>query len=457
MKNVLVTVVLTSAIVAVCQQQPTQPTQPGQTVPRQSGQTQQASTSVQPKVIKDPAEYDAYMKAFNMQDPAQKAMAMEVFVKQYPQSVVLTDALEQAMDGYERANDQAQTPAERERFHAKVEETARQMLQIVPNHIRALALVVVLERAKDPAALGESCTDATRGLQQLTSWTKPEGVTDAEFNKLRAQMAGVFNRASGACALQKNDFAGARTFYQKVFDPKNLEDIYQLAVADLRMDPIDPNGFWYGAKALSLLANDTNKEKFSKFVHSKYQKYHGQTDDWDKFAGVVASQSSPPTDIAALIPPAPTACEVAVDVSKKNKPEKLSLRDRAFILSQADCSSANLEAAEKVWKSIQAMEKGGTAMLVIPVKVILATDNSVDVAIVDEDNPSPDKADVHVELKKPLLQLPAPGTMTKVTGFITKYTPKPFMFTMEKGELAGTGANTPKHAAPRPRAQKHMG
>src|SRR5260370_7797171 len=56
------------------------------------------------KVIKDPAEYNAYIAALNTPDPAVKAAAMEAFVKQYPASIVKIDALEQAMAAHQQAN-----------------------------------------------------------------------------------------------------------------------------------------------------------------------------------------------------------------------------------------------------------------------------------------------------------------------------------------------------------------
>jgi hypothetical protein len=56
----------------------------------------------QQKTIKDPAEYNAYIAALNINDPKQKAAAMEAFVSQYPNSVVKIDAMEQAMAAYQR-------------------------------------------------------------------------------------------------------------------------------------------------------------------------------------------------------------------------------------------------------------------------------------------------------------------------------------------------------------------
>jgi len=438
MKKVLLMVVLALTAVAVAQQ-PTQPTPP------------QGSTPQSQKVIKDPAEYQAYVTALNMTDPAQKAAAMEAFAKQYPQSVVLTDALEQAMAAYQQGS-----PPNT----AKVEEMGKRILQLQPNHIRALAVVVALDRAKatngDKAALQESCTYTQTGLQQLPTWQKPQEISEADFEKMKNQMGQIFNGAAGFCALNNKDYNNARSFYLKAIqnDPNDLQDTYQLAISYLETDPVDLRGFWYGAKALSLAGNNAAAvNAIAPYVKGKYKKYHGKGDDWNQFAATVAPQTTPPPpgELAKLIPPAPTPCDFAVQAARDNPPDQLSFSDKEFILSKANCSPANKEAADKIWQSIQTLEKNGEARLEIPVKVISATTDALEVAVSD-DNQAANKADMHVILEKPVTKPPAAGAMTKVTGVITNYTPDPFMFTMEKGGLPT--AKPPVHHGPSKKGKK---
>src|SRR6266571_7720238 len=174
MKRVLVTFVLALTTAAWGQgstpsQQP--PAQPAGQPPAAGGD--QANTPTSQKVIKDPAEYNAYITALNTTDPAAKGQAMEAFVAQYPNSIVKIEALEQAMGAYQQASNQQ-----------KVEQIARQILQIEPNNVRALAIVVYLERAqiKDAASGAKARTDAERGLQELQNW-KPADVSAAEMEK----------------------------------------------------------------------------------------------------------------------------------------------------------------------------------------------------------------------------------------------------------------------------------
>jgi len=445
MKKVLLTVVLALVTVGVAQQ-----TQPGQQPP--AGQPGQP-TAPQQKVIKDPGEYNAYVTALNMQDPTQKAAAMEAFVKQYPQSVVYTDALEQAMAAYQQLGNTA-----------KVVEKAKQILALNANNIRALAIITAIDRniatqggPQAQTAMTEGCADAQTGIQQLPSWQKPEGMSDADFGKLQTQMADIFNGAAGFCALQKKDYPGARPYYEKAFqiDPSNLQDVYQLSVALLEMNPMDVNGLWYCSKAIALAQQTNNTQAVQGMVNyckAKYKKFHGGEDGWDQLVASTATETKLPADFTTRIKPAPTPCDLAVQAVQQNDPASLGFSDKEFILSKAGCSPANKDAADKVWKSIQDMEKNGEARLEIPVKVISATNDAIEAAVSD-DNQQTNKADMHIVLEKPITKPPAPGTMTKIVGVITSYTPDPFMFTMEKGALPAA-KTTPVHHPVRKKKKK---
>jgi tetratricopeptide (TPR) repeat protein len=433
MKRVLVTFVLALTTAALGQgssrsQQPPATQPPATQQPATTDQ--QANVPTSQKVIKDPAEYNAYITALNTTDPTAKGAAMEAFVAQYPNSIVKIDALEQAMGAYQQANNQQ-----------KVEQIARQILTIEPNNVRALAIVVYIERGqiKDPASGQKARADAERGLQELPNWKNPEGVSPADFEKMRNQMMGIFAGTAAFGALQQKDYANARKYYEEALkvDPSDLGNNYQISIALLESNPSDPLGFWYGAKALSI-AQKQNPQAFqawSPYFLSRYKKYHGNTDDWNQRMATAATQTAPPADFVASIPLAPTPCDLAAQAVQQNDPGTLSFSDWELVLSCRDKTPANKDAAEKVWAAIQAKEKNGEARLRIPVKVIAASDTStMDVAISD-DNQAANKADMRVTMDKPMTKLPAVGSMVDVIGVISQYTPDPFMFTMTKGEL----------------------
>jgi hypothetical protein len=421
MRKVLVTLALTLAVFAQgnAQQPP--------------ADQSQANVPANQKVIKDQAEYNAYMAALNLpsantQDASKKGAAMEAFIAQYPNSVVKTDALDQAMAAYQAAGNQA-----------KVLEIANKILEVNPNNVRTLAIVTAMERASaTPDKAAKIRADGEKGLAALDTWKPPEGMSDADFQTMKKQMTAIFAGAAGFGALQAKDYAAAEGYYQKsiAIDPTNLQDVYQMGVAALESNPIDKKGFWYIAKAYSLAPAGQAKTQIAAYGKFKYKKYHGSYDGWDQYLASAAGQSAPPAEIA--ISPAPSPQEVACNVVKDNDPATLSFSDWEYILQYRDSGAAcNKEAAEKVWQVIQNKQKdakGDSAKLKIPVKVISADQNSIQAAIT-EDNQNSNVADLKITMDKPMTKPPAAGSSIEIIGVLSDYTPSPFMFVMTQGEL----------------------
>jgi tetratricopeptide (TPR) repeat protein len=390
-----------------------------------------AHAAVGGKVIKDAAEYNDYISALNIADPAIKAGAMEAFVSKYPASVVKLDALEQAMSAYQRAGNTA-----------KLEEIANRTLELKSDHVRALAVVTLLRRARatqgDAPALVALAEGARRGLDALAQWTKPADVSDDAFAAMRKQMTSVFNGALGFIMLQAKDYASARHYYQLAFasDPNNLQDVYQFGIADLQAEPMEVDGLWYIAKATALAKdNEAAQQRIGDYGKARYKKYHGSEDGWQELLAATAGQSAPPPDFGKRIKPAPAPAEVAVEAVRQNDVADMSFSDWEFILNQRDASPANKEAAAKVWDQIQALQKNGTARLKIPVKIVAATKDTIKAAI-SEDNQKNNKADLLAVLKTPPTTLPSPGATAEIIGSIVDYQTNPVVFIMRDGELA---------------------
>ena len=262
------------------------PADPGELHPKRVDQSQ--------KVIHDPAEYNAYIAALNLTDSRQKAAAMEDFVTRYPKSVVMTDALAQAMAAYQASGNAA-----------KVGEMATRLLVAEPDNLRALAILVFLARdcATRALATGKELSHlAQRGLAALPEWQEAQGASLPDAAKLRDQMAAIFAGAAGWGALQARDYAAARQFYEKALaiNPKNVPDIYQLAITDLEMTPMDPNGFWYCGKAISItqLQNKAAAAGMSPFCKAKFKWDGGNLEEWDRLVSNTEKDSAPPADFA---------------------------------------------------------------------------------------------------------------------------------------------------------------
>ncbi len=198
-------------------------------------------------VIKDPAEYKAYTAAINTPDATARAEALEAFVQQYPKSVVLTDALEGEMAAWQAAGDSKQ-----------VMKVAKRLLAADQGNIRALGIVVALDRVNaqkgDLDALNEMCQDASGGMLAVPMWRQPANMAPADYVALSKLLNDIFVGAEGYCAVQEKNYSQARDWLGRALkiDSTNVQDTYQLAVADLESTPLDPDGFWYCARGIHL-------------------------------------------------------------------------------------------------------------------------------------------------------------------------------------------------------------
>ncbi|MGA3213790.1 MAG: hypothetical protein ABSD20_20985 [Terriglobales bacterium] len=243
----------------------------------------QAAAPAKKVEIKDPAEFTAYDNASKEPSDAAKAAAFEGFLTQYPNSVVKVSVLEQLMGAYEKTGN---VP--------KLKETANRLLDVDQNSLRALALIAYLDRQTATSGkpedmqktLAEAVKYAERGLQAEQAATKPDGVSDADFQKLKTETSAIFNGVIGFAALQNKDFGSAQSHLQDAVNanPTNLADLYPLAIAYLAgwpspqaatPPPTAAQGIWYLARAAAISPDATQKAGILKYGHSLYTKYHG--------------------------------------------------------------------------------------------------------------------------------------------------------------------------------------
>ncbi len=402
-----------------------------QSVAQAAGQPAQSGQTAQKKEIKDPAEYNAYVNAYQQQNPVMKAQALEAFLQTYPNTVMKEDALELLMVAYQQAND-AQ----------KALDAATRVLQANPNNIRALALLAYNYRAmasqggpQMQANLAKAKQYGQQGLQALQNMKKPDGMSDADFTKLHNETGAIFDGAVGFAALQAKDYATAQKDMQEAVADEsqpNIADIYPLATADLEAKPLNPAGFWFIVRA-AMLAQGAGQQQILDYGKKKYIRYHGSDQGWDDIVTQAKASTSvmPPAGFAVTqyIPPSPA--EQAADLVKSKNPTQMSFAEWELVLS-----SGNQQAADTVWNAI----KGKAVKL--GANVISATASSVQLAGSDDDIEAK-KADIALTMEKPIPSrlMPTVGTLMTFQGTVSTYTPNPFMMNMTEGILLDKNGN----------------
>ena len=150
--------------------------------------------------IKDPAEYNAYTNAVGQSSPAAKASAIEQFLQQYPNSSVKEEMLTQLMAAYEQAGN-----ADKEL------DAANRLLAVNPNNLRALTLVVYME--KKATTDQTKLDDAAAKAKQALAAPKPATLSDADYEKLKAATTPIFEDAIATDAAAKKDYKSAIDAY----------------------------------------------------------------------------------------------------------------------------------------------------------------------------------------------------------------------------------------------------
>jgi len=425
MKTSLVAIVIMFAGIASSQQATTQP----QTQTAAPAQAQPAAAQPQQKKeIKNPAEYNAYVGALQQTDPTAKISGLEAFLTQYPNSVMKEDAMELLMGAYQQTGNQA-----------KVIDAANRLLAVNPNNVRALALLAYSERAAQKWA--DAKKHAEQGLTALDTMTKPDGVSDADFQKQKTQLGALLESVAGFSALQLKDNATAEKDLRAAVeaDPSNVENVYPLALASLTATPEDDvNGLFFIARAINLVKDPAGKAQITKFGHAKYVKYHGSDEGWNELLAMTATTTLPPAGftIKQYVPPTPA--QQAADLVKSKAPKDMSFAEWELVLSAGAPADA-----EKVWSAIKGvpLQMEGTVIKAAPTELQIAA---------SQDDIDAKRADIVITMGGtiPAKLMPQEGSTLDFEGTPGSYTPSPFVMTMEKGALL-------TKAAPKPAVHHH--
>jgi tetratricopeptide (TPR) repeat protein len=386
----------------------------------------QPAAAPQKKEIKDPAEYNAYVNAVQQADPAAKISGLEAFLVQYPNSVMKPDALEILMSSYQKTGDAA-----------KMSDAANRLLQADPNNVRALALLAYGSRSAQKWP--DARQYAERGLAALPSMTKPDGVSDADFQKQKTELGGLLNSVAGFSALQMKDSATAQKdlLAAVTANPTNLEDVYPLALSYLTANPPDTvNGLFFIARAANL-AQGAGQTQITNYGKSVYTKYHGSDQGWDDVLAAAKANPLPPANftVAKYVPPTPA--EQCTDLLKTKAPKDMSFAEWELCLSKG-----KPEDSDKVWSAIKGVP------LQMEAQVISADPNTVQLAGSSDDIDAK-RADITLTMDGPIPAklMPKEGGPLDFQGTPVSFTPDPFVVTMEKGALL-TKAGPPTHKAP---------
>jgi hypothetical protein len=223
-------------------------------------------------------------------------------------------------------------------------------------------------------------------------------------------------------------------------NPNDLANIYPLAISLLESKPLNVAGFWWGAKAIDLAANNPQVQaQIQKYVQTKYENYHGGDDGWQQILQQAATQNAPPQGFAVTQEtPATQAAKLYQEAPINGNCKNGDPATWEFLFQNADPTLA-----DKCLGEIKGQPFAFEA------KVISATATELMLAAAEDDIAS-NTADTQVVMTAaiPAKIMPKVGSMTGVQAIPQSYDKQPYMLHMTDGKLVATHKPAPAHRRP---------
>jgi hypothetical protein len=348
--------------------------------------------------IKDPAEFNAYQMAITQSDPKAKAVALESFLKTYPQSVVKQAVLDLLVDTYQGLKDPDNELS-----------AATRLLQVDPNNLKAILYSVLIKKSQcGKTSDAQTCDDAAALAQKGLTAPKAAAVAGDDWKKLTGAAYPIFHSAIALDdAISKKDFKAAEDEYTKELmlftddqsKTQGLADTLQLATAyslpGAGQDLV--KAVWFFARVWDF-APPAYKTQIEPKLEYYYKKFHGALDGLDAIKTAAAATTFPPGTYK--IDPAKTPAEQIHDLLASTPDlNTLALADKETVLALG-----TKDDADKLWALLKDKETP------VPGIVIEATASVIKVAVT-QDAKDAKIADFIVNLKAPLAdkEIPAVG------------------------------------------------
>ena len=374
--------------------------------------------------ITDVAEYNFYVSTLNEKTPATKLQLLDQFLTKYPNTVVKEQALEVKMNTLQQVG-QSSEPA------------ARQLLEVNPNHLRALFWVSYFfyqtPLSPDDPALEKKLSAggefARRGIEQLSKF-QPPNVSAEDLEKQKNTFEAIFRQASGVVADIRKKYDEAQSEYRRAAElsPQDGGLFYRLGNAYIaqRPDPKYNEAFWAFARAATMdgagALQPAGRQQVDDYLRKIYEQYHGPDEEGlTQLKQQAKAQPFPPDGFKVL-----SKAEVAA--AAPVVPEELSFDEIRDMLLKMEAKG------EELWEKMKGMSlefRGG---------IISATPRrrarTVRIVVLAKTaQKDPGKGyDVELTLAEPARRVPV-GQIVRFAGMANSYQPDPFVLSMVDGKI----------------------
>jgi tetratricopeptide (TPR) repeat protein len=237
-------------------------------------------------------EQSAFRSANQGSDGTAKAVKLESFLKQYPNSVFEEQVLEALLDTYKRVGDLSKYAA-----------TATRLLEKNPDNLMGLWAEAKLFSYTGPYgpdafsdAYKENLELAKRGLRILDALSTPPGASATISEKQKSEMRSAFNFVAGSIYVRTKEFNDAQRYLRPAIeaDSNNFGGAYDLALAYFSSNPPAPaQGLFFLARAWNLMP-ENGRQRLDAYGAEQCIKYYGSDRSWPSVKSIAKSRTTPP-------------------------------------------------------------------------------------------------------------------------------------------------------------------
>jgi hypothetical protein len=423
-----------------------------QTPAAQAPAGQAPAAGAQPaKNYKDRAEYDLYLKITQTTDPKARLELLNTWQDKYPTSDYAPDRLTFFVItlGQLAQSD----PTQRQPLITK----AQEQLKTDPNNFRALSAIALWGPAvggnsPSPELLSQVET-AARGVVSNADATfdpskKPANVSQADFDKIKAQSVAIAHNSLAWVAVSKKDNATAEKEYIASLttnpDQGNISAVLGRLLYDEKKVP---EALFSYARAAQYsgpgsAVPDSGRAQLLDFFNKAYKGYHGSADGADKLLEQAKTSALPPSGFTIGSATEAANKEVAAIQARLDSDPGFKLWysiRQSLTGDQGDSFFTNSMKGVEVPAGANGVQNFSGTVISIepadkPTKVTLGVDD-------------PTKADATLTFSKPLaasaLDKIKVGQKLEFDGVVASYTKDPYMLTFDDPTVPGVQTTAP--------------
>lgn len=221
-------------------------------------------------------EYNAYMKAHSETDNQQKIKLLDDFASKYPSSALNIYIYSDYYNTYYNLKDYPKTIQYIDKLLGmgdQIDQTSAFRTRLA--RAQTFLSGASLPELQAPDQQTKARDQAQQGLKDLAALKKPDNVSDADFDKQKQQITGVFDSVIATADYNLKDWNASADAYKTLIatDPTDAGAWSRMGISLLQENPPQTmDGYWALAHAISML-KPPGDQQIRAYLHNQVLRY----------------------------------------------------------------------------------------------------------------------------------------------------------------------------------------